>query len=258
MTLTIAEYAIALAGSFLAGGINTLAGNGSVITLTILTDLVGLQGNAANGTNRVGVMFQSAASSYGFFQNNLLPIRRSWFIILITIIGAMAGVYTAINISNEAFKDVFKYLMVAMLVVVLVKPDRWLKKADVTFKTSPFITVPVFLILGFYGGFIQMGMGLFYLAVLVLISKYNMMEANGIKTFVTFVYTAIVLLVFSSKGLVVWEIGLVMAAGQALGGYLTAAYATQYKNINLWAYRLLIFIIITAILFQFVFFTLFK
>jgi uncharacterized membrane protein YfcA len=48
------HYAIAIIGSAVAGSINTLAGNGSAITLTILTELLGLPGNMANGTNRVG------------------------------------------------------------------------------------------------------------------------------------------------------------------------------------------------------------
>ena len=51
---------IAVAGAFAAGVINALAGNGSVITLTILTELIGLPGNVANGTNRVGVLFNAA------------------------------------------------------------------------------------------------------------------------------------------------------------------------------------------------------
>jgi len=46
-----------LAG-FLAGIINTLAGSGSVVTLAMLS-LLGLPSNIANGTNRIGVLFQS-------------------------------------------------------------------------------------------------------------------------------------------------------------------------------------------------------
>ena len=77
------------------------------------------------------------------------------------------------------------------------------------------------------------------------------MEANAIKTLVTAIYTSIVLAIFHFKGLVNWETGLIMAIGQTLGGYLTAAYASKWKDIDIWAYRLLIIIIIFAILMQF-------
>ena len=49
----------AIAG-VVAGAINTLAGSGSLITLPIFMFLCGLPANIANGTNRVGVIFQSA------------------------------------------------------------------------------------------------------------------------------------------------------------------------------------------------------
>lgn len=250
MDLSIWDYVWIFAGCFIAGAINTLAGNGSVITLSILTDLVGLPANLANGTNRVGVLLQAAGSSTGFAKSKTLNIASSKDIIILTVIGAIAGVYTATIVSNEQFLFVFRYLMVLMLFVILVKPERWLHDTDST-KLPVWVSVPVFLVLGFYGGFIQMGMGIFFLAVLVLVSKYSIMQANAIKTIVIMIYTTVVLAIFAWKGLVSWEIGLLMALGQTFGGYLTAAYATQIPNINLWAYRLLIVIIIFAILTQF-------
>lgn len=248
--LSITDYILVLVGCFVAGAINTLAGNGSVITLSILTDLVGLPANLANGTNRVGILLQSIGSSTGFAKRKMNDLAASKDIIILTVVGAIAGVYTATIVSNEQFLFVFRYLMVLMLVVILVKPERWLHDTDST-KLPVWVSVPVFLALGFYGGFIQMGMGIFFLAVLVLVSKYSIMQANAIKTLVIMIYTTIVLAIFAWKGLVSWQTGLLMALGQTAGGYLTAAYATKIPNINLWAYRLLIVIIIFAILTQF-------
>ncbi len=251
MNLTLFEYILAIAGSFLAGAINTLAGNGSVITLSILTDLIGLPGNLANGTNRVGVLLQTAGSSIGFAKNKMIDLAKSRDIIILTIIGAIAGVYTATIVSNEQFLSVFKYLMIIMLLIILVKPERWLISSGIKNNLPYWISIPSFLALGFYGGFIQMGMGVFFLAVLVLMSKYSIMEANAIKTIVIFIYTVLVLAIFAYQGLVNWEVGIIMAIGQTLGGYLTAAYASKWPDINLWAYRLLVIIIIFAILIQF-------
>ncbi len=250
MDLTMYEYILAMIGSFVAGAINTLAGNGSVIVLSILTDLVGLPGNVANGTNRVGILFQAIGSSSGFAKNKMLDLGKSRSIIILTIIGAIVGVYTATIVSNEQFLFVFKYLMVVMLLVIMVKPERWLRDTNIR-KLSPWLSVPAFILLGFYGGFIQMGMGIFFLAITVLVGGYSIMDANAIKTLVIAIYTVIVLIIFHLKGFVNWEVGIIMALGQTLGGYLTAAYASKWKDINLWAYRLLIIIIIFAILIQF-------
>lgn len=248
MELELYHYIIAIVGGFIAGGINTLAGNGSAITLSILTEIIGLPGNLANGTNRVGILFQSIASTYAFKKNNKLSVDRGKLIIVFTSLGAILGVILAVNVSNEQFLQVFKFLMVFMLIVILVKPSRWLKPTDLNYKLSPIISIPVFLALGFYGGFIQMGMGVFFLAATVLLARFSIIESNAIKILVVLIYTVFVLAIFQWKGLIDWRIGGIIAIGQASGGYLTAQFASKYKKADVWAYRLLVLIVLLAIL----------
>ncbi len=109
-------YSIAIIGALFAGGINTLAGNGSVVTLTILTEVLGLPPNVANGTNRIGIFTQSAASSWVFYKNGKLDITRNKNYLIPIFIGAIAGGFLAINVSNEQFKAVFKFMVLFMLI----------------------------------------------------------------------------------------------------------------------------------------------
>jgi len=241
------EFSIAFFGSAIAGAINTLAGNGSAITLTILTEVLGLPGNVANGTNRLGVFTQSTAGTYAFYKNGKLNIRRSWVYIFPTIIGAIIGILVAIWIDNASFRRVFRGLMVVMLLVILVKPKRWLRETDASAKLPLWISLPVFLALGFYGGFIQMGMGVFFLAAMVLLAKYSIIQGNAVKLFVVGVYTVAAIALFQWQGLIDWKIAAIMAVGQGLGGYYTAHYASLYPQANVWAYRVLVVVIFLAI-----------
>ena len=240
-------YTIAIVGAFLAGGINTLAGNGSAITLTILTEILGLPPNVANGTNRIGIFTQSAISSKVFYDNKKLKVYRYKHYIFLIVLGAIAGGILAINVSNEQFRAVFKFMMVFMLMAILVKPKRWLRATDPNFNPSPFIYVPLLLALGFYGGFIQMGMGVFFLIIMVLGMRVNIIESNAIKGFVIAIYTLLVILLFHYRGMIDWKIGGLMAIGQSLGGYLTARFASKYKYANEVAYYTLIVVMILAI-----------
>ena len=241
-------YAIAIGGGFLAGIINTLAGNGSAITLSILTELIGLPGNMANGTNRVGIMAQGISSTFSFYKNKKLNFQRGKDVIVFTFIGAIVGVITAINVSSEQFMVVFKFLMLIMFFVILIKPSRWFIETDMDYNLPWYLGIPIFLALGFYGGFIQMGMGIFFLGVMVLVARFNLIEANAIKIFVVFLYTIVVLSIFQWKGLVDWKYGLIIAIGQVAGGYLSAEFASKYKNAQKWAYGLLIVIVVTVLL----------
>lgn len=242
------QYIIAIVGGAFAGAINTLAGNGSAITLTILTEVIGLPGNMANGTNRVGVLTQSWASTFAFYRHGKINIQKSKIYIICTVIGALAGVILAIWVSNEQFKSVFSYLMILMLFIILVKPKRWLIETDHSTKPNLWVTVPLFLALGFYGGFIQMGMGVFFLAIMVLGAKHSLLDANVIKSLVVALYTVVVIAIFQWKGLVDWKVGAILAIGQTAGGYFTAHYASRYESINLWAHRLLVVVVIFAII----------
>lgn len=241
-------YVIAVSGGFLAGVLNALAGFGSVVTLSIMIEFMGMSANLANGTNRINMFSQTALSSLAYYQKGKLDLRRFKLAITLTFIGSIIGVYFALNLSNEDFKLIFKYILAVMFLVVLVNPKRWIKETDLNFNLSKWISIPLFLALGFYGGFIQMGMGLFTLVILVLLARTNLIEANAIKVFIIALYSFMLIFVFNARDLVDWRIGLTFAVGQGLGGYLAAHYASMFPKADVYVYRLLIIIVLVVLL----------
>ncbi|MDX1479114.1 MAG: sulfite exporter TauE/SafE family protein [Saprospiraceae bacterium] len=241
-------YVIAFAGAVVAGAINTLAGNGSAITLSILTELMGLPGNLANGTNRIGVLFNGIGSTWGFYRGGKLNLADSRTVIIIVVLGAIAGGVIALNISNEQFMWLFKGLMVVMLVVILVKPQRWLIKTRQAAQVPDLLLWPMYFAIGVYGGLIQMGMGVFFLAVLVLLARYPLIHANAIKVACVAIYTILMVGLFAYRGLIDWPIGLLMGGGQFIGGWYTARLASRHPAAGKWAYGLLVAIVLLSLL----------
>ncbi len=238
---------IAITGGFIAGFINTLAGNGSAITLTILTEVIGLPGNLANGTNRIGIMAQGLVSTPVFWRKRKQAILRGKYIILWIVIGAIPGIIMAVLVSNQQFKTIFSYLMLILLCVVLIKPSRWLRETDTTYQLNRYIFIPLFLSIGFYAGFIQMGMGVIFLTVMVLLAKYDLIDSNAIKNVVVTLLTLLAIFIFQWNGMIDWKVGLTIAIGQSLGGWVSAHFATRFVNASLWAYRILVFMMILAV-----------
>ncbi len=241
------DYIIVLLGGFFAGAINSLAGYGSIITLTILMDIVGLSPNVANGTNRVNVMANAFAGSLGYYRQGKMRLNRVWLIVFLVLIGAITGVYVATIISNEGFRNLYRVLIFLLAILILTKPKNWLIKESSQEKLNLWIAFPVLVSIGFYAGLIQAGSGLFMLAALVLLAKKELLEANAIKMFIILFYSVIVIAMFHYKGLIDWKAGAILAVAQAAGSYLTATYASRLPNANLWAYRLLIIIILVII-----------
>ncbi len=248
MVWSFEHLLIAFIGAFVAGMINALAGNGSVITLTILTELLGLPGNIANGTNRVGVLFNAAGAMTGFVGKRDMHYRQNMVFIWPVIVGAIFGIFLATIVSHAQFMQVFKVLMVLMLIVILVKPERWLiEKPGKSGLPKWFIAI-LMLGLGFYGGFIQMGMGVFYLALLVLIARLPMIEANTLKSLSVGVFTLLAVIIFAISGQIVWVIGLVMGVAQFFGGWISAHYASKIPGASKVAYYVLILAVLLSVL----------
>jgi len=241
-------FIIGLVGGALAGGMNTMAGFGSIITLSILMELMGLPANVANGTNRMSIVFASALGAYTFHKNGKLDlIKGKWYFIFM-FLGAMLGIYLALIVSNEQFKVIFKFFIIFLFFILLLNPKKLLREVSEDYQMPLYISAPVFFALGIYGGFIQMGTGIFFLAAIVMLGRYNLVEGNGLKLFAVTAYTIIALFLFWMEGLVDWSAGLAITIGQIIGTMSTARFASKYKNANLWAYRILLIIVVGVIL----------
>ncbi|WP_236979317.1 sulfite exporter TauE/SafE family protein [Membranihabitans maritimus] len=246
--MTIWEIAVGIGAGLIAGCINTLAGNGSALTLAVLMEFFGLPANIANGTNRLGIVAQSWATTFSFIKEGRFDFHRNYQVLLWPVLGAFIGIYLAIIISSEGFRLVYKYLLLLMLVVILIKPKRWIQTPSGENKTPMWIIYFIYFLIGIYGGFIQMGMGIFALATFVLVGKMDIIKANVLKSYIVAVYTTIALLVFAWQGLVHWGFGITLAIGQMAGGWTTAVFASRSPRAGIVAYYLLIICVIGAIL----------
>lgn len=216
-----------IAAGFGAGFINTLAGSGSLITLPVLI-FIGLPANVANGTNRVGVLLQSLTAAGSFRQQQVLDLRASLMLAAPAIVGSVIGAQIAVNLDEQLMRRTIGALMIAMLVVIIARPRRWLEGRAEALEQRPGLgQMFVFFLIGGYGGFIQAGVGIFILAGLVLSAGYDLVRANAAKAFIVLCFTIFALLVFIYNDQVRWELGILLAIGNALGGWVAARMAVE-------------------------------
>lgn len=210
-----------------AGVINTLAGSGSIITLSLLSFL-GLPANIANGTNRIGVFFQSSTSSLKFLQQGDLSLKGKVGIITMSLVGAIGGVYTASVLSVASFETVVGGIFCLLFFVVLVKPQKYIKPSSSLLKFLPLI----FAVIGFYAGFIQAGAGVFMLALMHAVWGKSLTELNPIKAFLVFLINGLALIGYALAGQVNWKIGLALAMGQVIGALIGVRLNNLKNNIE--------------------------
>lgn len=241
-------YALAILVGALAGFINTLAGSGSLITLPMLMFL-GLPATDANATNRVGVLLAAMVGARTFRKSGHLDTKQIGWLLVPSLIGSVIGAQLASTLEPQVMRHVITGVMVLMLVVIIAKPQRWLREqSDQNRNLAKLSTVLIFFGIGFYGGFIQAGVGILMLAALVLHERFTLVGANALKLILVLVFTAPALAIFMIADQVHWPLGLLMATGQCVGAYVAARFATGHPQANIWIRRLLILIVVASII----------
>ncbi len=211
----------------LAGFINTLAGGGSLLTLPILIFL-GLPTAVANGTNRIAIVAQCAFAVAGFKKKGVSNFKLSLLLSTPAIIGAIIGACFAVDISDVLFRRVLAGIMLLVLGLILWNPRQEGGSSSNSLGRRQLITAMiVFFFIGIYGGFIQVGVGFIIIAALTTITKFNLIVTNSHKVFIAGIYTIFALIVFALNGKICWEIGLCLAAGMGLGGWIGSHWAVK-------------------------------
>ena len=77
---------------------------------------------------------------------------------------------------------------------------------------------------GFWGGFIQLGVGFILMPILNRAMGLDLVRTNMHKVFIIATYTIAALLVFASQVEILWMVGLALALGNSIGGYLGAHF----------------------------------
>jgi uncharacterized protein len=209
----------------LAGFLNVMAGGGSAITLPVLI-FMGLDSALANGTNRVAIFIQNIFAISSFRQQNVSRFKESLMLALWTIPGAVAGAMLAVRLSDEWFQKILAIIMIGIVLSMMVSPTGK-KKSFVEENKNRAWIYPALLGIGFYGGFIQVGVGFLFMAALYHILRLNLVFVNMHKVFIIFIYTIPALGIFIWTGNVNWALGLSLAAGNAFGGWWSARFAVK-------------------------------
>lgn len=231
-----------LAG-FMVGVINTIAGSGTVITYSLFM-MLGLPVNFANGTIRLGVIMQTLTSTLNFKKHNTLDWKKGFKLAIPVVIGSIVGAQIAVEINEAVFEKILAGVLLIMLFFIFYRPEKWLRGQIQKIQSKPtIIQLLLFFIIGLYGGFIHIGVGIFMLSVLVLNAGYDLVKANAIKVMTVFLYSPFALAVFIMNDQVHYGMGSIAAIGNIFGGYVGSKMAIS-RGSNFVRWVLIVVIII--------------
>ncbi|MET0026476.1 MAG: sulfite exporter TauE/SafE family protein [Candidatus Thiodiazotropha sp.] len=211
---------LALTG-VLAGWLNVMAGGGSLLTVPVML-FMGIPGPVANGTNRIAILAQNISAITAFKRKGHAEFKLGLSLAAAASLGALGGASIGIHLEGVWFDRILALVMVAVLILMATGHDR-VKPSDGNDQPRNLLLGHVLMVgAGFWGGFIQIGVGFILMPILHRVLGLDLIRVNMYKVMIVLVYTIVALFIFASNLQLLWWTGLSLAVGNSIGGWLGA------------------------------------
>jgi uncharacterized membrane protein YfcA len=246
----LAELGLLLLSGFVAGGINAIAGGGTILTFALLAVMLPPGPGrlvAANVTSKIGLWPGAAAAAWASHASRSdVPAWARWLVVP-GIAGGVLGVVLLRWLPKESFDAVVPWLILAAAILFAAQPQvaRLVARSRATTPSAaPLAAATAFkpgrlsavaaliLIVGIYGGYFGAGIGILLLAVLSVLGIGDIHALNAVKNLlaasINGVATAVLVGVALAGGFEVsWLHVAVLAVGSIAGGIAVARLAVR-------------------------------
>lgn len=218
---------IALAFVGMAGGfVDAIAGGGGMLSLPALLS-AGLPPVAALATNKMQSIVGTTIAATTYWRGGMVSIRALLPAVLLAVAGSLCGALAVKHIDTSALNVAVPVALIAIAGYFMFAPR--LTDADRAARLSFPLFVPLLgLVVGFYDGAFGPGTGSFMTLAFVALFGLGVTRAAGNTKVLNLASNFGALLLFIPSGDVYWQVAIVMAIGQVVGGYLGALTGMRF------------------------------
>ena len=245
---SLLDYTILFFAAALGGGVNAVAGGGTLLTFpslyAILGPVFGLEASViANATSTVALFPGSVGGAWGFRED--LKKYRAWVRVLLppSLVGGLVGALLLVTLPADAFDAAVPWLILTAAGLFSLQPHiaKWfgIGQAHAAPARGTIVGVVLFqFLVGIYGGYFGAGIGILMLSALAIMGLTDIHSMNGLKNVLGATINGIAVAVFIWNGTVYWPVALLMAVGAGVGGVAAAKIAKRIDR--KWVRRLVI------------------
>jgi uncharacterized membrane protein YfcA len=211
-----------IVGTF-AGWLNVLAGGGSLLTVPTMI-FMDIPAPVANGTNRIAILAQDLTAVYAFFHKGFSDFKLSLSLSFVASIGAIGGALIGVELEGVWFNRMLALVMIGVMIIMATEKEKvpTLISKDTSRPKNLVLGHVLMLFAGFWGGFIQIGVGFILMPILHRVMGFDLIRVNMYKVYIVLSYTIIALFIFVSHLELVWWAGFGLAIGNSIGGWYGA------------------------------------
>lgn len=238
----VADALILSLAGLAAAFLNTVASSGSAVTIPIMI-MIGIEPVVANASNRLPIVIGCATAVWTFHRAGQLPWRDAARFSIPAAMGALVGSSLAAVFDDGRTTNLVIAAVVVAVLLLFANPAKWLSadRTDRPPNKGPIVIVLMGLV-GVWAGLIAVDSGTYALAVLVLLARFPIREANAIKVTSLGLAALVSLIVFSGRGEIDWQAAVFLALGSVIGALLGARLALG-PHAAKWVFRLLVLVL---------------
>ncbi|MDQ3988079.1 MAG: sulfite exporter TauE/SafE family protein [Actinomycetota bacterium] len=228
LSITPAEVILLVVAGFVAGGVNAVAGGGSLLVFPVLLG-VGFAPLAANVTNSVAQCPGSLGVALGGRRELRGQGGRVLSCIGVSVLGSLGGCLLLLTLPTEVFDTVVPALVALASVLLGLQPwlGRWIGEPEPGAADRLNLLLPSVFLAAVYGGYFGGALGVILIAVLSLAAHDDLRRLNAVKGVLSFIVGVVTVIVFSISAPVDWLAVALLAPTTLLGGYLGATLAAR-------------------------------
>ena len=244
------ELSLLLVTGIATGFLNVMAGGGSMLSVPIMIFL-GVPGTIANATNRIAILPQNVSAVWAFYRKGFSNFKLSLTLGLCTIPGTIIGAIIASKVANDQFNNLLAVIMVVVLIVMSLPQPKTIEVNQTPTRNRLIAGHALMILIGFWGGFIHIGVGFLLMPVLNRVMQLDLVTTNAHKVMIVLCYTAVALIVFTSQLELIWKYGIALGVGTWIGAWIAANLQIK-KGIG--PIKLVLNIVIVAFIIKLIFF----
>lgn len=226
--MTLVDVLVVLAAGFVAGGINTIVGSGSLVTFPVLL-AVGFPSVVANVSNTVGLVSGGISGAWGYRAELRGQMRRFLPMSVMTSLGAATGAVLLLVLPSGVFDAVVPLLVLAAVLLMALRP-RPKQTSDAPTGLRILLLGAVAYAVGVYGGYFGAAQGVILLALLQLLLPDDLQRLNGLKIALATVANTVAAIGFIIFADVAWDAAIVIAIGSTAGAAVAARYGRRLPS----------------------------
>jgi len=219
---------LVLASGF-AGFVDSIAGGGGLIQLPSL--LISMPSTAPSlllGTNKLPSFLGTLGATASYLRKVKPDFKLAFVMAVPAFIGSGLGASVATKIPKEAFKPIILFMLIVVALYTWRKKELGLVE-NFRFARRHQVGMGALagLVIGFYDGIFGPGTGSFLMLILVALLGFAFLQASVTAKIVNLATNLGAILVFGLNGKILWVLGLTIAIGNVIGGFLGARWALK-------------------------------